>query len=149
MLPMSKEGRRVEWLTDLIRLEIMLWDQVDARLRREHELPLAYFETLYMISRSNDGLRIGDLAQKLRVTVGGTSKLADRVEAAGLIRRDRDPVDRRASRVVLTSAGRRKLTAAIRTYEAELSARLDTVLDGDEQRRMHDLVMRLLEASEG
>lgn len=50
----------------------------------------------------------------LRVTVGGTSKLVDRIGRAGLIARESDPDDRRASRLVLTTAGKRKLTAALR-----------------------------------
>jgi DNA-binding MarR family transcriptional regulator len=63
-------------------------------------------------------MRAGDLARALRVTVGGTSKLVDRIERAGLIARQPDPDDRRASRVALTAAGKRKLAAALKTYEA-------------------------------
>jgi DNA-binding MarR family transcriptional regulator len=147
----SVRGSRVQWLSDLIRLEIVLWERVDSRLRQEHDLPLAFFESLYFISRSPGvGLRIGDLARALRVTVGGTSKLADRIELAGLIRREPDPEDRRASRLALTLAGKRKLAAAVRSYEAELASALDGALSTDEQHAMHNLVTRLLAAtSEG
>jgi DNA-binding MarR family transcriptional regulator len=145
---MTQPEGRVQWLTDLIRLEILLWDQIDARLKHEHGLPLAFFETLYMISRSNGtSLRIGDLAQRLRITVGGTSKLADRIQTAGLIRREPDLADRRASRVTLTAAGRHKLAAAVQTYNADLAATLDAVLSETEQRLMHELVTRLLAAT--
>jgi DNA-binding MarR family transcriptional regulator len=138
----------VEWLSDLIRLEIVLWERVDARLREKHDLSLAFFESLHFIGRSPDGaLRIGNLAQALRVTVGGTSKLADRIERAGLIRREPDPDDRRASRVALTESGRRTLAAATKTYEAELGRALDPELSDEEQRAMHDLVTRLLKAT--
>lgn len=138
---------RVQWLSDLIRLEIVLWERIDARLKEEHKLPLSFFESLRFIARSGaDGLRIGDLAQALRVTVGGTSKLADRIERTGLIRREPDPDDRRASRVALTPAGRRALASAVKTYEAELARTLDAELSKEEQRAMHDLVTRLLTA---
>ncbi len=140
---------RILWLSDLIRLEIVLWERVDARLRAEHELPLAFFEPLFFISRSRDGsLRVGDLAQALRITVGGTSKLVDRIERAGLIRREPDPDDRRASRVALTDAGKRKLAAAGKTYEAELATILDAALSPDKQHRMHNFVRRLLTAAD-
>src|SRR5438046_10040823 len=80
--------------TDLIRLEIALWDRVDARLRESHELPLAFFESLLFISRAPRGsMRVGDLAGALRVTVGGTSKLVDRIERAGLIAHEPAPDD--------------------------------------------------------
>jgi DNA-binding MarR family transcriptional regulator len=137
----------VDWLFDLVGLEIVLWNRVDARLREKHDLGLASFETLYFISRSPDqSLRIGDLAQALRITVGGMSKVADRAERAGLIRREPDPDDRRASRVALTQTSRRKLAAAIKTCEAELASALKNVLTGEEQRVLHDLVRRMLTA---
>ena len=64
----------VAWATDLVRLEIAVWDRVDARLRESHELPLAFFESLYFLSRAPQGsMRVGDLARALRITVGGTS----------------------------------------------------------------------------
>jgi DNA-binding MarR family transcriptional regulator len=135
----------VAWATDVIRLEIALWNRVDARLQESHELPLAFFESLLFISRVPRGrMRVGDLAVALRVTVGGTSKLVDRIERAGLIAREPDPDDRRASRAVLTTAGKRKLTAALRTYEAEVGSILDGVLRPQEQRQMRDYVSRLL-----
>jgi len=135
----------VAWATDLIRLEIALWDRIDARLQESHELPLAFFESLLFISRAPRGsMRVGDLAQALRVTVGGTSKLVDRIERAGLIAREPDPDDRRASRVVLTTVGKRKLTAALKTYEAEVGSILGGVLRLEEQQQMRDYVSRLL-----
>jgi DNA-binding MarR family transcriptional regulator len=75
--------------------------------------------------------------------VGGTSKLADRIERAGLIAREPDPDDRRASRVALTAAGKRKLTAALKTYEAEVAGILGGVLRPEEQQQMSDYVARL------
>jgi hypothetical protein len=75
---------------------------------------------------------------------GGTSKLVDRIERAGLIAREPDPDDRRASRLVLTTAGKRKLTAAVKTYEAEVGSILGGVLRPEEQQQMSDYVSRLL-----
>jgi DNA-binding MarR family transcriptional regulator len=135
----------VAWATDLIRLEIAVWDRVDARLREFHDLPLAFFEPLLFISRApQGGLRVGDLANALRITVGGASKLVDRIERAGLIARELDPDDRRVSRVVLTKAGTRKLAAALKTYETEAGGILGSVLRPPEQREMSDYISRLL-----
>lgn len=140
---------RIEWLRDLISLEIVLWDRVDARLKEHHGLSLAFFESLYFIGRTPDGsLRVGALAQALRITVGATSKLVDRIEAAGLIRREVDADDRRASRVALTEAGKHKLAEASTTYAAELAAMLDATLSATEQQHLHSLVKRLLTAVE-
>src|SRR4051812_37357628 len=142
---MARRPSGVEWTGELIRLEIALWDRVNARLQDSHELPLAFFEPLHVISRGvEDSMRVGDLARALRITVGGTSKLVDRMEEAGLIARRPDPDDRRASRVALAPAGKRKLNAAVKSYEAEVAAILTGVLSPEEQRQMSGYVSRLL-----
>lgn len=147
---MAREpGDRVRWGSDLIRLEIALWERVEARLRQEHDLSLASFESLHFVDRApgTGGMRVGDLALALRVTVGGTSKLVDRVVKAGLLARLPDPDDRRASRIALTPAGERTLTAATTTYDAAVADLVDDVLSPDEQQRMHDYIKRLLAAT--
>lgn len=136
---------RVQWLTDLVRLEILLWERVDARLKQRHDLPLAHFELLHQLREvPDDGLRVGDVAQRLRITVGGASKLVDRVETAGLISRTADPGDRRASRVTLTPQGHAALKAATQTYATSLANALDTALTHADQQHMNDLVQRLI-----
>jgi DNA-binding MarR family transcriptional regulator len=61
-----------------------------------------------------------------------------------LIAREPDPDDRRASRVGLTRAGRRKLGAAVKTYESEVATILGAVLAPVEQEQMGDYLSRLL-----
>ncbi len=138
-------SNRIQWLSDLIRVEIALWERIDARLRHEHSLSLAFFETLYFVGCAPEGtLRVGELARAVGITVGAASKLVDRVEAAGLIRREADAEDRRASRVALTDAGREALAVASATYTAAAAAALDPALSADEQQQMHSFVKRLL-----
>lgn len=136
---------RIAWLSDLVRLEITLWNLVDRRLRDEHGLPLAYFWPLHEVGASGrDHLRVGELAAALRLTVGGTSKVVDRIAARGLLRREADTLDRRASRVVLTEAGRATLAAASVTYNAALAVALDAALSPEEQHEMLRLTRQLL-----
>jgi DNA-binding MarR family transcriptional regulator len=71
--------------------------------------------------------------------VGATSKLVDRIEAAGLLRREVDADDHRASRLALTDAGKRQLADASTTYEAEMAAVLDDTLSTDEQQHSGSL----------
>ena len=140
---------RIEWLSDLVRLEIALWNRIDTRLREEHDLPLAFFWPLYVVERSPDGsLRVGAVAEALGLTVGGASKIIDRIVSAGLLRREVDPADRRASRVALTDAGTQTLDAARETYEAAMAIVLDASLSLVEQDCMHSLVRRILDATD-
>lgn len=135
----------LEWFSDLVRLEIVLWERVDARLQAEHQVSMAQFEALHAVAGSGrDAVRVGDLAQAIAITVGGASKLADRVVAAGLLRREPDPDDRRASRLALTADGRAVYRAATETYEKCLAELLGPVLTEGELAGMHAVVTRLL-----
>ena len=113
--------------SELVRFETELWNAVDARLRADHDLPLSRFEPMQIIGRRS-GCRVNDIAYELAITVGGTSKLVDRIEAAGHCQRRSNPDDRRSSIVELTPAGRRLLKAAGATFEAELDDRVGSVV---------------------
>jgi DNA-binding MarR family transcriptional regulator len=71
-----------------------------------------------------------DIKAELSITVGGTSKLVDRIEAAGLCRRRANPDDRRSHIIELTPGGRRLLKKATKTFEDELQTRLGSVVTG-------------------
>jgi DNA-binding MarR family transcriptional regulator len=113
--------------SDLIRFETELWNALDSRLRAEFDLPLARFEPMQVIERV-PGCRVYDIAAELSITVGGTSKLVDRIEAAGHCRRVANPFDRRSSLIELTAAGRHLLVKAAKVFEEELQARIGSVV---------------------
>ena len=109
--------------SELVRLETELWSAVEARLRSGHGIVLPTFEFLQVISRQ-PRCRVHDIATELGITVGGTSKIVDRMEAAGLCARRANPGDRRSSIISLTPAGRRMLAEATATVDDELRLRL-------------------------
>jgi DNA-binding MarR family transcriptional regulator len=113
--------------SDIIRLETELWNAVDARLREQFDLPLARLEPMLVIA-GRPGCRVHDIATELVITVGGTSKLVDRIEAAGHCRRRPNPDDRRSSIIELTAAGRRLLAKAARAFDEELEQLLGDAL---------------------
>ena len=113
--------------SDLVRFETELWNAVDARLRSDHDLPLTWFEPMRVVSR-HPACRVHDIKEELSITGGGTSKLVDRIEAAGLCRRRANPDDRRSQIIELTPAGRRLLAKVTRSFEDELNTRLGSVV---------------------
>ena len=106
--------------SDLVRLQIELWDLVDQRLRRDHELPLSWFEPMQVMDRVPD-CRVADIAEALSITVGGASKLVDRIENAGWCGRSPNPNDARSAVLALSRAGRRLLNAAQDSFDDELA----------------------------
>ncbi len=117
--------------SDLVRLETELWDLVDRRLRRDHDLPLSWFEPMAVIDRVPD-CRVADIAEALSITVGGISKLIDRIERAGWCRRAPNPGDARSSVIALTRAGRGRFEAARGSFEGELATWLGGALPPEE-----------------
>jgi DNA-binding MarR family transcriptional regulator len=113
--------------SDLIRLETDLWNAVDTRLRSEHDLQLTWLESMQVMSKY-PACRVFDLKEELSITVGGASKIVDRIEAAGLCRRRANPDDRRSQIIELTPAGRRLLARATKSFDDELHTRLGSVV---------------------
>ncbi|MFC0629462.1 MarR family winged helix-turn-helix transcriptional regulator [Kribbella deserti] len=130
---------------DLVRLEIELWNAVDHRLRADFELPLSWFEFLQLIDRT-ENCRVQDIARDLSITVGGTSKLVDRIEAAGYCRRSVNPEDRRSSILTLTRTGRKVLTNATKAYQDELDRRLGEPLSVRELEGLSRTLTKLRQA---
>jgi DNA-binding MarR family transcriptional regulator len=111
--------------SELVRLETELWDAVEGRLRADFGVTLPVFEFLQVIARTPD-CRVQDIAEELSITVGGTSKVVDRIEAAGYCARSANPNDRRSSIIKLTPAGERLLPKLTTAVDDELRSRLGT-----------------------
>lgn len=75
--------------------------------------PLTWFDVLSRLADAGpDGLRMQELEELALFTRGGLTRLVDRIEAAGLVRREPVVGDRRGVRVVLTVDGRQRYAAA-------------------------------------
>lgn len=120
---------------ELVRLEIELWNAVDTRLRTDLNLPLSSFEPMQVVARRG-ACRVQDIADEMAITVGGTSKLVDRLESAGHCRRRSNPDDRRSSLVELTPAGRQLLASAGEVVDDELEMRVGSVLSARARREL-------------
>jgi DNA-binding MarR family transcriptional regulator len=84
-----------------------------------------------------------DIAEALSITIGGTSKLVDRIENAGWCKRSANPDDGRSSTIQLTRAGRRLLTEARRTLADEIGIRLGEPLSTSELQRFAKTLRKL------
>lgn len=129
---------------DLVRFETELWAGVDARLRQDCGVPLTWFEVMQLLGR-HPRCRVQDIATEFAITVGGTSKVVDRIEAAGYCRRVPHPTDRRSALIELTAAGATKLADAAPSFQDELERRLGSVLSEAQLDRL-SLSLSLLRA---
>jgi MarR family transcriptional regulator, organic hydroperoxide resistance regulator len=132
----------VRLFRDLVRLETDLWNRVDARVHREHGLPLAWLEVMQVV-RTTPGCRVLDVAEALFITVGGASKVVDKVQAGGWCRRLPNPSDGRSSLIELTTSGEGLLDAANVTLDTALDAYLGVAAPPGELARLSDTLGRL------
>lgn len=101
--------------------------------------PLTWLDILAQLYDAGDGgLRMAELQERSLFTRSGLTRLVDRMEGAGLVRREPVPGDRRGVRVVLTPEGRRRHTDVfvdhLRVIEREFGGRLTP----DQQRAVAD-----------
>jgi DNA-binding MarR family transcriptional regulator len=127
---------------DLVRLETDLWNRVDARVHQAHGLPLAWLEVMQVVS-TTPGCRVLDVADALFITVGGASKVVDKVQAGGWCRRLPNPSDGRSSLIELTERGEGLLEAANVTFEETLAAYLGAAAPTGELTRLSNMLGRL------
>lgn len=101
-------------------------------------VPPAQLRVLTIVARSRH-TNMSRLAEALGVVPSSASRLCDRLEATGLLRRVPDPRDRREVRLLLTPAARRLLDE----LRDRRMAALSTVLDRMTPAARQDLVQAL------
>ncbi len=76
----------------------------------QHQLSSVEFEVLMRLARSPQSrLRMTDLASQTSLSTSGVTRVVDRMDRDGLVRREACPSDRRSSHAVITPAGRERL----------------------------------------
>jgi DNA-binding MarR family transcriptional regulator len=87
-----------------------LTERVQRALAAADLPPLSWYELLWAVKRSPTGRpRMSELAEWLTLSRGGITKLVDRLEEAGYLRRVPSADDRRSLQAELTPAGQRML----------------------------------------
>jgi len=99
------------------------------RLDSDGELSAAQLSTLKMLL--DDGVRVGEIARNLGVRVPSATEQIIKLEKAGLARREPDPSDSRAVRVVLTIEGRAAVAAANESRNTVMAGILSSLTDAD------------------
>jgi MarR family transcriptional regulator, 2-MHQ and catechol-resistance regulon repressor len=106
----------------------------------EHGLSPVEFEVLLRLARSpGHELRMSDLSAQTSLSTSGVTRVVDRMERDGLLRRRACPSDRRSSYAVVTQSGLGRLSDTLPGHLAMIdqwftglldAGTLETVLDG-------------------
>lgn len=146
--PAVPEPHLAAWRS-VLNVHAALTERADRALRAEGLPPLAWYDVLWALRRApGRRRRMAELARDVTLTRGGLTKLVDRLEAAGLLRREPVPVDRRGREAVLTAAGAALLRRMWPVYAGVLRDALVPALGEDEAAAVADVLGRVSAAGE-
>lgn len=129
------------WLTDheqrawraFLQATQQLFQQLDSELQHEAGLPLAYYQTLAMLSEAPDRtLRMSELAVRTWSSRSRLSHAVDRLEERGWVRRVSCPSDRRGAYAQLTDEGYAVLAAAAPSHVESVRRHVFDLLSPEE-----------------
>lgn len=95
-----------------------------------------------------DGLSQAELSRRQRVEAPTMCRMIDRLEREALVVRERDPLDRRSVRVILTPKGRTATQERLSIVQ-DIEERAFAALSEDERATLHELLGRVLETLPG
>ena len=144
---LSPDEQRV-W-RDFLTATRLLFDQLDRELQRDAGLSHADYEVLVRLSESaGRRLRMSELADASQASRSRLSHAVARLEAAGWIRRESCPTDRRGTLAVLTDAGFAALAAAAPGHVDGVRRHLFDSLDAGQTARLGEISAALRRALE-
>ena len=95
---------------------LALSDVLEAELKRDAGIPLPWYDAMVHLEEAPEGLRMNELAERILYSKSSFTRVVDRMEEAGLVRRVRPENDRRSIFVFLTDEGRDTMEHARRHH---------------------------------
>ncbi len=118
---------------------------------RKNGLPgLEWYDVLWALEQApQQRLRMHELAEATVITRSNITRLVDRLEADGLLKRDHNCEDRRGAYAVLTPEGRKRRQEIWHVYGKAIAAHFERHVTGTEARAMEEALDRILENLHG
>ncbi len=132
--------------TSTLHISLILKADMEEALQAATGLLLADNEAL--LNLSIHPMRMSEIADKLVLSRGGTTKVIDRLEELGHVTRRPDPDDRRATLVEITDSGRQAQAEAKVVIDGRLEEMWSQHISDEEAERMVEVMERVLEATQ-
>jgi DNA-binding MarR family transcriptional regulator len=84
---------------------LALPDILDDELQAADCLSFRWYDVLVQLEEAGEGVPMNEIASRILASKSGLTRVIDRMEEAGLVRRERPTGDRRLVLVVITEAG--------------------------------------------
>jgi len=122
-------------------------DRIDHDLVAAQRPPLSSYDVLIELYEAPEHrLRMHELAERVVLSRSGLTRLVDRLEAEGLLTRDRSVTDRRGAYAVITEQGIEALRQTWPVYARGITEYFARWLTVDEAELLKSVFGRMLEA---
>jgi DNA-binding MarR family transcriptional regulator len=129
-----------------LRAHALVTRALESDLLAEQRLPLASYDVLVqLVEAAEHRLRMSELAERVLLSRSGLTRLVDRLEREGLVRREACDSDARGLFTVLTAAGLERLRAASPVHLRGVAEHAVGRLDDFEARTLADLLARMID----
>lgn len=145
MTPELKSETLGAW-RGLLFAQAKVLSALEADMMDQHDLATSWFDVLGRLNQAPEKrLRMHELEESVLFTRSGMTRLADRIEEAGLIRRERSAEDRRGVYLVITQAGIDKIDEVWPDHVASIQKHFGQYLDGQDVESLRGVTEKILE----
>jgi DNA-binding MarR family transcriptional regulator len=131
----------------LLTAHALMERAIESRLASAGLPDLACYDALWVLEQApGTRLRMHELASRMVITRSSITRLIDRLEAAGLVQRERAGDDRRGAFAVLTAAGRDLRRRMWGVYRPAIHDLFDRHLSEAESTALRACLSRIAEA---
>lgn len=117
---------------------------LDHDLRHHADMDLATYNALiHTHLEGPEGIRMKDMARNASLSTSGLTALVDRLERQGLVQRNPDPHDRRATRVTLTDEGVERARLAAHVHIDSIEKRFGSQLTESDATALAETLERI------
>ena len=91
----------------LAALNSLIQNELRNRLRLQYDMTAPRFDLLAQLANEPQGLKMGELSERLMVSNGNITAISLQLEKAGLINRTANRQDRRSTYIKMTAKGKK------------------------------------------
>ena len=133
-----------------LTVHAVLVEKIEMRLAVAGLPAFGWYDVLWGLERAPDQrLRMSDLADHVVLSRSNLTRLADRLEDAGLLRRERSQEDRRGAYAVLTAEGKAMRRRMWPVYQAAIRELFEEQISDAEAAMLGATLHRVLAAARG
>jgi DNA-binding MarR family transcriptional regulator len=145
-VPATPDDTQLGAWRSFLHAHARLTRRLDEELQAAHHLSLAEYDALVQLTRvPGRRLRMSVLADRVLLSRSGITRLVDRLEAAGMVKRSACATDARGAEAILTPVGVQRLRAASQTHLAGVQRYFLDAIEADERLAIERGLDRVIE----